>query len=187
MQSGKLFTQDFSVLFGNGAWADFGMETPVRKANTLARLAIYGASGIAVYFKDPRYLLVAVLVLVVLGLMYHPDKTQIPMNNGNATYSPYRATSIDRVHDRSLAPSRAAQREALKASVLSNVRELNHYMGGNFGVPDTNAGEELMFGGTRPWGTNNSRAIREQRFFTAGSNAAQNGVTYTSVIPVHEI
>ena len=148
---------------------------------------------LALYFGKIHFLAWGLIGIILIALIFEQkiaQDQQHPLNNNNPidTYHPsYRATELQSVHDKSLGPSASAQRTALKSQILSNVKEHNHYMGENLGVPDPKAAEEFMFGGTRYPSANNNRSYREHPFFTAESRAAIGGVTYTPVIPVNEI
>jgi len=188
------FTQDFSILFCLGNWRNFKIDTPIHKGNTLARLSLYTAVVASLYFSDPRYLLLALLGLVLAAFWFgkaaeDEEARRLPFarNQNIGTYHEARAGAIANVHDASLAPSDSSQREVLASQVLANVREQNHYLGENLGVPSLTGADELMFGGTRFLAPDRTEAIRSNPFFVGSANAAMNGVTYTPVIPINEI
>jgi len=193
-----LFTQDFSVLFCAGNWRNFDTSGPEQRGNTLAKVSIYVAIAVSLYLSDSRYLLIALLGVLLAAFWFGKaaEERSLPLARPSrqqniGTYhhgqSPPQAGAIANVHDPSLVTSDVSQREVLAAQVLANVKEQNHYMGENLGVPSVHGADELMFGGTRFPAPDRNDSIRSNPFFVASANAAQAGVTYTPIVPVNEI
>ncbi len=188
MQDEILFTNNFGTLFSSGNWYSFDTSSAIKSANTYARIAIYISAALAIYYKDPRYLLAGSMVLVLIAVKYGDESaSKIPLNDQNTGTFAYRVTAIDRVHDLNLASDRRAEREMLKSQVMANVREQNHRLAGHLGVPSGRGAEEFMFGGTRYPALGVNDKNRDHSFFTGSAHAAQNGVTYTAPIPVNQI
>jgi len=123
----------------------------------------------------------AVLGMLVAAFWYGPpkDERKLPLNhptrNQNlGTYHSSRASASDGAHNSGLGPSAEAQREVLASQVLSNVREQNHYMGENLGIPSRTGAEELMFGGTRPPAPSMTSAIRRSARAMAASSTLRS-------------
>lgn len=171
--SDVLFTKNPAVLFSNGNFANFSINTRADIANTLARVIIYGFSFMAAYSNKPLLLLYGLVVLAVVAIVYYIAPDQPPMNT---YYQKPKLTATRLVHDLTKGPSQSEQMGKFRADLLTNVRERNFYMGGATGAQSAS---EYMLGGTRPMAPNRDDSLRNQQFF----NDVSNQVWYNNKVP----
>lgn len=172
--SPPLFTREPSVLFSRGNAFLFTFTSRSESGNSLARIIIYASIALAAYLDDPHFIAYGAIALVVVACFFSGlPPGGLPLNES------YPKTPISMVHDKSLGQDKQQDRQNLRNMLLSNVREQNYYLGGDYASPD---GIDYMLGGTRPLASNRTDALRNNKFFANVSNQ----VYYAPAIPVKE-
>ncbi len=166
----KLFSEDPSILFSHGNYNNFGLDSPIERGNTLARVTIYASVALAAYCRQPKILLYGLLALAAIAFVFRGS--HLPMNTYNG--QPVRLTPTRIVHDRTKGSSPRQVEREFKNNLLTNVRERQIYLGGTTGAQTST---EFMLGGTRPQSNNRDPALRDNEFF------ANVGMTFESVVP----
>ena len=129
--NGVLFVHDPTVLFMNGNWKDFSMDSRIHRGNTLAKLTIYGMVFLAAYHGQPALLAYAAVIVAIIGAVFSVGGGT-PMNGYYAGMPKLTSTSF--VHDLTKGPSRKQMNDQWRTNLLTNVRERNFYLGGTTGA-----------------------------------------------------
>jgi len=164
-----LFVHDPMILFGKNI-IKISFSTKNERVNTLARLVIYSSIGFATYKKEPKLLLYGIGMLITIGLVYSIGDNKIPMNKY------YKLTSTKTAYNANPGLNSSNKIQEFKNNLLTNVRERNHYLGGDIEIPH---GSHYMLGGTRPPAPNRTDALRNDKFF----QNVHNQMFYEPTIP----
>lgn len=172
----QLFIRDPFVLFSNGNFAKFTVDSSAETGNTLARIAIYGTIIIAAAKNNMSVVLYGTIILALIAFVFSLASDDPPMNTYHGHVRP---TSNSLVYDATKGKSRGGLLQEYRTNLLTNVRERNFYLGG---VTGTQNPSEYMMGGTRPLAPNRTEQIRNLQFF----NNVNNQVWFENQVPTSD-